>query len=136
SCHMTRGEGGFFASDLTAYSRGRSPEAIRDAIVSPNRDLEPRNRTVVATLADGKTIAGIARNEDNFSIQLLTKDGAIYLLDKSKLSSLRYRNKSPMPADYGTRLSAEEIDNLVNYLNSLSKQGVKKDGNLEDEDED
>src|SRR5262249_22213390 len=56
SCHMVRGEGGFFASDLSGYSRGRSPETVRDAIVSPNRNLEPRNRTAVATLSDGKKI--------------------------------------------------------------------------------
>jgi len=136
SCHMIRGEGGFFASDLTAYSRGRSPEAIHNAIVFPNRELDPRSRTVVVTLADGKTIEGIARNEDNFSIQLLTPDGAIHLLDKSTVSSLLYRNESPMPADYGTRLSLAQIDDLVNYLDSLSREGVKKDGNKEDEDED
>jgi len=135
-CHMVRGEGGFFASDLTGYSRGRSPEAMHDAIVFPNRDLDPRNRMVVVTLAGGKTLEGIARNEDNFSIQLLTKDGAIHLLSKSTLSNLSYRNESPMPADYGTRLSAAEIADLVNYLNSLAKDGVKKHGSDEDPDED
>ena len=135
-CHMVRGEGGFFASDLTGYSRGRSPEAMHDAIVFPNRELDPRNRMVVVTLPGGKTLEGIARNEDNFSIQLLTKDGAIHLLSKSTLSNLSYRNESPMPADYGTRLSAAEIADLVNYLNSLAKDGVKKDGSDEDPDED
>jgi putative heme-binding domain-containing protein len=136
SCHMARGEGGFFASDLTAYSRGRSPEAIHDAIVFPNRDLDPRNRTVIVTLPGGKSIEGLARNEDNFSIQLLTRDGAIHLLNKSALSNLSYGNQSPMPADYGTRLSAAEVQDLVNYLDALSKEEARKDGNKEDEDED
>jgi len=136
NCHMIRGEGGFFASDLTGYSRGRSPETIHDAIVFPNRDLEPRNRTVVVTLPNGKTIEGIARNEDNFSIQLLTQDGSIHLLTKSAVTNLSYRNESPMPADYRTRLSAAEIDDLVKYLDSLAKEGSKKDASKEKEDED
>jgi len=135
-CHMARGEGGFFASDLTGYSRGRAPETIHDAIVFPNRDLDPRNRTVVVTIASGKTIEGIARNEDNFSMQLLTQDGSIYLLTKSSLKSLSYRKESPMPADYGSRLSNAEIDDLVNYLDSLSKENSKKNRSKEDEDED
>ena len=118
-CHMVRGQGGFFGSDLTGYSRGRSPEVIRDAIVFPNRDTDPRNRTVIAVLPSGKTLEGIARNEDNFSIQLLTQDGTFYSLSKSKLKNLSYRKESPMPADYGTRLSASEIDHLVSYLASL-----------------
>jgi len=109
---------------------------MHDAIVFPNRELDPRNRMVVVTLPGGKTLEGIARNEDNFSIQLLTRDGAIHLLSKSSLSNLSYRNESPMPADYGTRLSAGEIDDLVNYLDSLARDSVKKDGSDEDPDED
>lgn len=135
-CHMVRGQGGFFASDLTGYSRGRTPQAIHDAIVFPNRDLDPRNRTVVATLPGGKTMEGLVRNEDNFSIQLLSQDGTLHLLAKSTLLSLRYRKESPMPADYGTRLSVSEIDDLVNYLASLAnRDSQKNDGEACPDDE-
>ena len=122
SCHMARGEGGFFAANLDGYARGRSPESVRGAIVSPNRDLDPRHRTVVATLSAGRTLEGIARNEDNFSLQLLTPDGTLHLLNKSSLASLTYREQSPMPADYGTKLSSAELDDLVNFLFSLAEE--------------
>ena len=122
SCHMAHGEGGFFAANLDGYARGRSPESVRDAIVSPNRDLDPRHRTVVATLSAGSTLEGIARNEDNFSLQLLTPDGTLHLLNKSSLASLTYREQSPMPADYGTKLSSAELDDLVNFLFSLAEE--------------
>ncbi len=135
-CHMIRGEGGFFASDLSGYSRGRTPEAIRDAIVFPNRNLDPRKRTVVATLPSGKKIEGIARSEDNFSIQLLAQDGTFYLLNKSELANLSYRDESPMPTDYATRLSSTELDDLVNYLYSISKSEAKQSENREEPDED
>jgi cytochrome c oxidase cbb3-type subunit III len=125
-CHMVHGEGGFFAADLTAYAVGLSADKIHDAIVFPNRDLDPSKRTVLATLPSGKTLEGIARNEDNFSIQLLTQDGTLHLLPKSALSGLSYRNESPMPADYGSRLSATEVEDLVNYLSSLGKKDSKK----------
>jgi putative heme-binding domain-containing protein len=134
-CHMIHGEGGFFASDLSEYSRGRSPETIRGAIVTPNRDLDPRRRTVTVILAGGKKIEGIARNEDNFSIQLQSHDGTLYLLNKSELAGLSYRNESPMPADYATRLSSAELDDLVNYLFSISKNEAKQSGNREEPDE-
>ena len=119
---MVRGEGGFFSANLDGYARGRSPESVRDAIVSPNRDLDPRHRTVVATLSAGSTLEGIARNEDNFSLQLLTPDGTLHLLNKSSLASLTYREQSPMPADYGTKLSSTELDDLVNFLFSLAEE--------------
>lgn len=135
NCHAFHGEGGFFASDLSDYSRNRSPEAARQAIISPSKNLDPRSRTVVATLPNGKSFEGIARNEDNFSIQLLTRDGAIHLLSKSELSSLNYRDESPMPSDYGTRLSSAELDDLVNFLFSLAKQEVKSAKTSEAADE-
>lgn len=135
-CHMIHGQGGFFASDLTVYSHGRAAEAIRDAIVFPNRDLDPRNRTVVATLPGGAIIEGLARNEDNFSIQLLTRDGVIHLLSKPALLSLTFRNESPMPADYGKRLSASELDDLVSFLASFTARNSKtSDGEGREDDE-
>lgn len=133
-CHMIHGQGGFFASDLTAYARGRAPETIRDAILAPNRDLDPRNRSVVVTLPSGKTVEGMARNEDNFSMQLLTQDGSLVLLTKAAVKSLSYRNQSPMPADYGTRLSAAEVADLVNFLNSLTKADLQPERNEEQDD--
>ena len=134
-CHMAHGQGGFFASDLTAYAKGRAADVMREAIVSPNRDLDPRNRIVVATLPNGKTIEGLARNEDNFSLQLLTQDGSIYLLTKAALANLSYRNQSPMPGDYGSRLSNSELDDLVKFLDSLTKEHLKKAESAEEEDD-
>jgi len=134
TCHMVRGQGGFFASDLSNSAQGRSPESIRDAIVAPNRDLDPRRRTVLATLSNGTTVEGIARNEDNFSIQLLSPDGTIHLLPKRSLAKLAYRDQSPMPADYGTKLSSADLDDLVNFLSSLPEK--KSNPKVEDAQED
>jgi cytochrome c oxidase cbb3-type subunit 3 len=133
-CHMIRGQGGFFASDLTAYARGRAPETIRDAILLPNRDLDPRNRTVAVTLPSGKSFEGLARNEDNFSMQLLTREGSLLLFTKAAVKSINYRNQSPMPADYGARLSTTEIEDLVNFLNSVTKENSKQSRNEEQDD--
>ena len=134
SCHMVRGQGGFFASDLSGAAQARSPESIREAIIAPNRDLDPRRRTVLATLSNGTTIEGIARNEDNFSIQLLSQSGAIHLLPKSLLAKLAYRDQSPMPSDYGTKLSSSDLDDLVNFLSSLAEK--KSNPKIEDDQED
>lgn len=135
-CHMVQGQGGFFGSDLTAYAAGRSPETIHDAIIFPNRDLDPRRRTVVATLPDGKSFEGLAQNEDNFSIQLLTADGTLHLLSKSSLAKLAHRDESPMPADYSKRLSAAEIDDLANFLWSTASQGSQNESDRRKRDDD
>jgi putative heme-binding domain-containing protein len=127
SCHMVHGEGGFLASDLGGFANGRSQESVRDSIVSPNRDLDPRRRVVVATLANGVSLEGIARNEDNFSLQLQTPDGSFHFFDKSQVQSIDRQPRSWMPADYGSKLSRQEIDQLVSYLMSIAQKPSEKD---------
>ncbi len=115
-CHMVQGQGGFFASDLTRYASERAPDSVREAILDPNRDPKPQARSVNIVLSDGTRLSGIARNEDNFSLQLLTPDGSIHLLPKESVKSLDHLSSSAMPGDYGTRLSGKEIDDLISFL--------------------
>jgi cytochrome c oxidase cbb3-type subunit 3 len=121
-CHMVNGEGGFIGSDLSSYASAQPPAEIRRAITDPNRNLDPRKRTVVVTTQDGQTQTGIARNEDNFSLQLQTVDGAFHFFSKADLRNIEYQPGSLMPGDYGSRLSPREIDDLVSFLMSAARK--------------
>jgi putative heme-binding domain-containing protein len=116
SCHMINGSGGFLGADLSSYGSNVSIEEIRSAIIDPDKDLDPRSRTVLATTREGRQFAGIARNEDNFSLQLQSLDGTFHLLAKSDLEHLEYQPKSLMPSDYASVLSPSELNDLVSYL--------------------
>ncbi len=115
-CHMFRGKGGFLAPDLIDYGPDHSAATIREAIVDPNKDVFPDQQVVTATTRDGQQLVGIAKNEDNFSVQLLDAEGNFHLLMKSSLAGIKREKKSLMPSDYGTRLSPTEINDLVTYL--------------------
>ncbi|MGH9449709.1 MAG: c-type cytochrome [Terriglobia bacterium] len=121
TCHMIRGRGGFLAPDLTAYALSHSPPQLRTAIVNPNQNLSPAADTVIAVTRDGRKLTGVARNEDNFSVQLQTADGRFHLLMKSGLASLRHEPRSLMPSDYASRLSAAELNDLISYLVKASE---------------
>jgi putative heme-binding domain-containing protein len=116
NCHTINGSGGFFGADLSSYGSNVSIEEIRSAITDPDKDLDPRARTVLGTTREGRQFTGIARNEDNFSLQLQSLDGTFYLFAKADLEHLEYQPKSLMPSDYGSVLSASEINDLVSYL--------------------
>jgi len=115
-CHTVAGKGGFFASDLSGYAVGRNSEKIRAAIVAPDQGRDPRRGMVTVTCTDATTLSGIARNEDNFSLQLQTPDGAFHLLNKAEIREQRYEGRSGMPSDYGTTLSGRELNDLVSFL--------------------
>lgn len=117
TCHMSEGAGGFLGPDLTAYAGTRSVTEIRDAITSKNTG--PRKQSVVAITRDGQRYSGAVRNEDNFSVQLQTPDGAFHFFMKEDLQSLEHQSQPLMPLDYGSRLSRQELDDLVSYLLSI-----------------
>jgi len=120
-CHMANGKGGFIGSDLSSYSAPRSADDIRSMITDPDKNPDPRRRSVIVTTMAGKKQAGVLRNEDNFSMQIQSPDGAFHLFTKSEVKSVEYQARGLMPGDYGSRLSREELDDLVSYLMTIAR---------------
>ena len=123
-CHMANGAGGFLGSDLSTYARGRSVAEIRAAVTEPASD---RGKAVLVTSTNGEQFEGIVRNEDNFSLQLQTRDGAFHFFDKSSVRQIEHQPQPIMPTDYASRLSAKELDDLVSYLIQLGQSTTQPD---------
>lgn len=135
-CHMIGGQGGFWGQDLTTYAARMKADELRGQILQPGKDYDARRGLVEVTLANSRTLSGVVRNEDNFSLQLQTADGVFHLLSKSDVRSKTYMGRSPMPSDYGSILSAVELNDLVSYLLRTSGSGNVHKPNSEPEDGD
>jgi cytochrome c oxidase cbb3-type subunit III len=118
ACHMVAGNGGFIASDLSGYGSTHSVEEIRKAITQPASDRQAQSAVVV--VRTGQQFTGRIRNEDNFSLQLQLLDGTFHFFLKSDIERVEY--KPLMPVDYASRLSAQDLDDLVSYLISSAKK--------------
>jgi cytochrome c oxidase cbb3-type subunit 3 len=118
TCHTISGEGGFLGPDLSTYGSSMSAEAILKAILNPARIAQSGYKPASVTTRDGTHAEGVLRNEDNFSVQLQTKDGSFLLLQKSELQTLEYGSQSLMPANYADRLTQSELNNLISFLMS------------------
>jgi cytochrome c oxidase cbb3-type subunit III len=133
-CHSLNGKGGFLASDLSAFGRGRSPAEIRDAITKPRESRA--NAVVLVTSRNGEKFTGIIRNEDNFSLQLQALDGSFHLLMKPQISSVASQSASLMPTDYASSLSGQQLDDLAGFLMTVAnKSHTSAKQPREDEDE-
>ena len=86
---------------------------------------------MAVTTADGQTLTGVVRNEDNFSVQLQTPDGTLHLFARNQLQSIEYQTRSLMPDDYASRLNRKELDDLVSYLVSIARGKSKPKVNEE-----
>jgi len=129
ACHMVHGEGGFIAGDLTSYGCNHSADEIRRAVEAP--DASPRSGAKVATLTTrgGGKYTGVVRNEDNFSVQLQSLDGAFHLFLRSDLQSLDYDPEPLMPMNYRRTLTRAELDDIASYLISAASERRAGDDN-------
>jgi cytochrome c oxidase cbb3-type subunit III len=137
-CHMVNGTGGFLASDLSAYGRMHSDGEIRNAIVDPSKLPDRGERQVTVTTRAGDQISGVVRNEDNFSMQLQSPDGAFHLLMKTDLAEIEFSQQPLMPMDYAQKLSARELDDVVSFLIRTAEANAKSsaaDSKRSDEEE-
>jgi len=116
TCHTILGEGGFLGPDLSAYGSTMSAKTIRDEIVKSDRIEAAGYRSAVLTTRDGDRLEGVIRNEDNFSVQLQTKDGSFHFFQKSDLRTVEPLGHSLMPTDYLQRLTPDELNDLVSYV--------------------
>jgi alcohol dehydrogenase (cytochrome c) len=130
-CHEVNGRGGVTGPDLSAAGT-RSADALRAKILNPNNAVPvvPGGRggvtTVVVRMRDGREIQGVRRNEDTFTLQMMDASGQLHLLEKANLAQVRYENRSLMPADYGSRLTGQELQALVAYLVTLNERDANK----------
>jgi cytochrome c oxidase cbb3-type subunit III len=131
-CHMVQGVGGFLGRDLSSYGATLSAAEIRASIVKPGSSKS--NKIASITMADEHKFAGVIRNEDNFSIQLQSVDGAFHFLNRSDVAHLDFLPDPIMPSNYGSTLKSSEMDDLVNYLITVARAGqTKKEQQGEDE---
>jgi cytochrome c oxidase cbb3-type subunit III len=121
-CHTILREGGFIAADLSRFGRTHSLDEIREAITNPNRDKNSRRPYVLVITRDHRKHSGVVRNEDNFSVQLQTLDGAFHLFLKADLESLTRQPVSLMPSNYGTTLSPAELNDLISFLMTAANE--------------
>jgi quinoprotein glucose dehydrogenase len=114
-CHKVGDEGGEVGPNLTDLGKRQQREYILESIVLPNKQIAQGFETVVVTMNNGKTYAGVLRNEDANALTVVTAEGATLNLPKNQIET-RERGDSAMPADVMKHLTKSELRDLVEYL--------------------
>lgn len=127
-CHEVNERGGIMGPDLSEVGKN-SPDYLKKAIMDPGADVSPRRRwfgpvAMSVTTRDGKTIEGMKKAEDNFSLILVDIHGNLRRFNRDEIAD-EHVLPSLMPAD-GKMLSADEIQNLVAYLSTLKQRDLAK----------
>ncbi|MGE3176994.1 MAG: c-type cytochrome [Vicinamibacterales bacterium] len=119
SCHRANGRGGRLGPDLSRIGNARSRAVIvrriRGAVEESLTGFEP----VTITTQDGKTIQGVKKNEDMFSVQIMDTRERIQGYLRSDVRSVDSPKQSAMPAFPPERLSENDLNDLLAYLSAL-----------------
>jgi putative heme-binding domain-containing protein len=129
SCHFVKGRGGRVGPELSTVGSARSRAYLVESIREPARSLTEhdgpsedgvrRYDTVTAVTGDGRTIVGVAMNEDTFTVQIMDAAERIHSLVKRDLKSFRHEDRSLMPAYGAAQLNGDALDDVVAYLQTL-----------------
>jgi len=132
SCHMVRGRGGRLGPDLSRVGAARSAEYLEESVREPSKQLsdglvDPNNHygnplvydTVTVMTKSGETVKGVAKNEDTFSIQMMDMRQQLRVFLKKDLKEVKHERTSLMPAYSEEQVSAEQLRDVVAYLEGL-----------------
>ena len=118
-CHMVRGKGGRFGPDLSRVGSTRSSDYLAESIREPGKKFPRQYQTVSVVTRDGKRITGVRKNEDTFSLQLMSADEQLHLFLKRDLEEVISESYSLMPAYDRKMLSDQDLKDVVAYLDGL-----------------
>lgn len=96
--------------------RGWSPDAILTAILDPDRAVEPRYLSYIATLNTGEQAFGIITAESANTLTIKGLDAAERQILRTNLKTLESTNRSLMPLGFESAMSKQELADLIAYI--------------------
>lgn len=129
-CHRAGGDGGDAGPDLADVGRKQTREQLLESLIKPNAKIAEGFDTIVLTLKNGGSAAGIVASETADEIHLRNTDNKLIEVKKSDIAK-REGAPSGMPEIYGAILTKREIRDLIEYMSSLRERGTRRGSDLE-----
>jgi putative heme-binding domain-containing protein len=118
SCHMILGQGGHPGPDLSNSGADRTVPQLRESILKPSARIADGYRGITAVLKSGRTVQGVAKNQNNYSVQILDRAGQLHLLNRDEISKLEIMDASLMPP-------VSDPDEAIHLVAFLARQSTR-----------
>ena len=120
SCHKVGEAGNAIGPELTTIAKCLTPEEIVESVYWPDRAVKPEYRAIALTLADGRVLQGIVKEETAEAVALVDATGRSLAIPSGDIEG-RVEVGSLMPQNVFTSLPAEQRRDLVRYLLELGR---------------
>ena len=116
ACHTLFGVGGKVGPDLTGSQRANLDYLLSN-VVDPSAVVAGDYQITLLQTTDGRVLTGIVKQEDDAALTLQTATDKV-IIPKSEIEERKKMPTSLMPEGLLTKLSVEEVRDLVAYLSS------------------
>jgi putative heme-binding domain-containing protein len=117
ACHVPDAAGKATGPNLSNLT-DRSRAAFTEAILAPNRSVEPQYHGYIVQLTDGRVLSGVIADEAGDALTLHLADGRRTTVQRAEIENLRSTGVSLMPEGMQHELDPEELFDLIEYVRS------------------
>ena len=118
TCHRVQNAGSRYGPDLTDIGAVRTTDQLKAALLDPDAEILPENRTYRVVTRDGVTTVGRLLNHDTFQVLMRDMKDQLRSFQKSELREHGFVEGTSMPSFRAT-LSPQELADVIAYLGTL-----------------
>jgi putative heme-binding domain-containing protein len=118
-CHIVNGEGKSVGPNLSGVGAKLSREALYESVLAPSAAISHSYETHTALLEDGRSITGLLVSQSPKEVVIRGADGIDVTVPAADVEQLVKQPVSLMPADLAATLSAEELVDVVAWMETL-----------------
>jgi putative membrane-bound dehydrogenase-like protein len=119
ACHVMYGEGGKIGPELTGSNRADLDYILRN-ILTPNAEIGRDYQLTTLETHDGRTAAGIVRNETPSAVTIANQTEAVTFA-RENIKKLERLNFSLMPPGLLQGMAEQEVVDLIAYLRTQTQ---------------
>jgi putative heme-binding domain-containing protein len=121
-CHIVNKIGREIGPDLSEIGSKLSSLAMFESIIYPSAGISHNYEAYSLVLASGTTVNGLITSDTDDSISIKSDDGIVRTFRTSEIDEKVKQKISLMPADLQKVMTAQEITDVVVYMQTLKKK--------------
>lgn len=122
TCHVVNMEGKEVGPNLSEIGSKLSREAMFESILYPSAGISHNYETWTALTDAGNTINGIKVSETPDTVVLRGADAITRTIKRKEIEELKKQSISLMPADLQKTMTAEELIDVIEFVQTLKKR--------------
>jgi len=121
-CHVVNRIGREIGPDLSEIGSKLSPQAMFESIIYPSAGISHNYEAYSLVLTSGTTVNGLITSETDDSISIKSDDAIVRTFKMAEVEEKLKQKISLMPADLQKVMTAQEIADVVGYMQTLKKK--------------